>query len=327
MTLLRDVAEADGNVVILSHLNADPDAIGSSIAVYEFLKSKGAEPRLCAAGGVNALARNLLKKLGYKIEINPDLDKTDTLFILDTSSFSQLSPTDVRGFEGRLFIVDHHLPDKELKARVEKGMFDESMTSTSEMVFKLLKEEKFDCTKDMCLALITGIVTDTAHLQFARPETFKIIADLLELSGETYPEVLNFISIPTEPSRKIAHLKSASRLRMEKLNGWIVALSSVSSFEASAARALVKIGADVGLVCSVVKGEARVSVRASNNFVKKTGLNFARDYADDLSESLDGTGGGHAAAISVNGEFDGNERELLELCFNLLLAKLRQKEN
>jgi nanoRNase/pAp phosphatase (c-di-AMP/oligoRNAs hydrolase) len=324
MTLLADVAESDGNIIILSHLNADPDAIGSSIAAYEFLKSKGLEPRMAAAGGVNALARNLLKKLGYKIEINPDLDKTDSLLILDSSSFSQLVPVDIRAFEGAIFIADHHVPDEELKKMASKGVFDESMTSTSEIIYNLLEEEGFKCDKNVCLALITGIVTDTAHLQFARPETFRIVAKLLEASGEKYPDVLNFISIPTEPSRKIAHLKSASRLQMEKLGEWIVALSHVSSFEASAARALVKIGADVSIVCSVEKEEARVSVRASNTFIKKTKINFAKDYATALSDSLDGTGGGHAAAISVNGSFDGDEEELLELCFNLLVAMVKK---
>ena len=326
MTLLQDVIDSDGQVVILSHLNADPDAIGSSIAVYEFLKSKGLEPRMAAAGGVNALARNLLKKLNYKIEINPSLEGVETLIVLDTSSFSQLSPVDVSSFTGKLFIFDHHTPEKDMKKMAVGGVFEEAMTSTAEIVYKLLKEEKFEYPKNVCLALITGIVTDTAHLQFARPETLRIVADLLEICGMSYPDVLTFISIPTEPSRKIAHLKSASRLEMVKIDEWIVALSHVSSFEASSARSLVKIGADVSFVCSNEKGDARVSVRANNMFVKKTKINFAKEYAPELVKALDGTGGGHVAAISVNGTFDGTEKELLDLCFNLLEALIRRKE-
>lgn len=326
MTLLKGVAEADGKIVILSHLNADPDAIGSSIAVYEFLMSKGLEPTIAAAGGVNALARNLLKKLNYKIEINPSLENVDTLVIVDTSSFSQLAPVDVGNFEGRLFIIDHHIPDEKLKAKVEDAVFDDKMTSTAEMIHGLLKEEGFKLSKNVCLALITGIVTDTGHLQFARPDTLRIVADLLDESKMNYPDVLNFISIPTEPSRKIAHLKSASRLQMEKVDEWIVALSHVGSFEASAARSLVKIGADVAFVCSNEKGDARVSVRANNKFVKKTRINFAKEYAPELVKALDGSGGGHVAAISVNGTFDGNEEELLQTCLNLLVALVKRKK-
>jgi nanoRNase/pAp phosphatase (c-di-AMP/oligoRNAs hydrolase) len=327
MNLLSDVAESDGNMLLLSHLNADPDAIGSSIAVYEYLRSKKLEPRIAAAGSINALARNLIKKLKYKIEINPALGDVDTLVIRGTSSFSQLAPVDVKNFSGRLFVIDHHNPDLEMKGKCEKGIFRETVTSTSELVFELLKEEGFDFSKNVSLALITGIVTDTAHLQFARSDTLRIVAELLEASKMTFPDVLNLISIPTEPSRKIAHLKSASRVEMQKIDEWIIALSYVSSFEASAARALVKIGADVAFVCSNEKGDARVSVRANNNFVKKTKINFAKEYAPELTKALDGSGGGHAAAISVNGEFNGSEKELLEVCYNLLEALLRRKQS
>ncbi len=326
MTLLQDVAKADGKILILSHLNADPDAVGSSIAIYEYLRSKGLEPVMAGAGGVNALARNLIKKLDYKIEINPSLDGVDTIVVVDSCAFSQLAPIDIRSFPGRIFIIDHHIPEEELKKKAHKGIFDENVTSASEIVYALLKEEGFEFTQNVCLALITGIVTDTAHLQFARSETFRIVAELLDMSGMDYPDVLRFINIPTEPSRKIAHLKSASRLQLERIGEWIVALSHVSSFEASAARALVKIGADIAFVCSVEKGEARVSVRASNTFIKKTKLNLAREYVHELNRAVQGSGGGHAAAISVNGRFRGTEQELLKLCLDLLQRLLGDRE-
>ncbi len=327
MTLLSSVVESGGKVVILCHLNADPDAIGSGIGAYDFLKSKGVDAKIAAAGGVNALARNLLKKLGHKIEINPRLDGVDTLFIVDTCSFSQLAPVNVRDFSGNIFVADHHIPDDDLKNMAKEGIFDETITSASEIIYALLEEEGFEFTKESCLALITGIVTDTAHLQFARPETLRTVADLLDKCKMTYPEVLSFITIPTEPSRKIAHLKAASRLEMQRLDEWIVGLSHVGSFEASAARSLVKIGADVSFVCSVDSDkEARVSVRANNTFIKKTKLNFAKDYAPRLAEILDGTGGGHVAAISVNGTYDGTESELMKDCFSLLEAVYAEKK-
>lgn len=326
MSLFEDVAE-NKNIVILSHLNADPDAIGSSIAAYEYLISKGCDVKMSAAGGVNALARNLLKKLNYTIEINPSLEPYDAVLVLDTSSFSQLAPIKLGEYSGKIYVVDHHIPDEDLKGMVRNALFDESITSTSELVYTILKKSEFQFSREVCLALITGIVTDTAHLQFARPDTFRIVAELLDLSGMQYPDVLNFISIPTEPSRKIAHLKSASRLKMERLDGWIIALSHVSSFEASAARALVKIGADVAFVCSNEKGDARISIRANNTFTKKTKINFAKDYAPLLVDQLNGSGGGHLAAISVNGNFDGTENELLNQCYNLLVSVLEKKKS
>ena len=320
--ILRDVVDSGGDILILAHLNADPDAIGSSIALYEYLKTKDLEPRIAAVGGVNALGRNLIKKLKYKIEINPNLDDVDTIVVVDTSSLPQLQPVDIANFDGRIFAIDHHVPDKEFKKICDMHLSDENSTSTSEIVFSLLKKKGFKFNENVSLALITGIVTDTAHLQFARPITLRIIAELLEQSGMEYPDVLKFISVPTEPSRKIAHLKAASRVEVQRLDEWIVALSHVSSFEASAARALIKIGADVAFVCSKKKDEARISIRASNTFVKKTGLSLARDMIPEIARAIRGSGGGHIAAASINGIFPGNEKELLDLCFNKLSEKL-----
>jgi nanoRNase/pAp phosphatase (c-di-AMP/oligoRNAs hydrolase) len=325
MSILRSVVGSAENLLLLSHLNADPDAIGSSIALYEYFRSKGVETRMAAIGGVNALGRNLIKKLGYKIDINPALDIFDAVLVLDTSSLAQLYPIDIKGFEGDIFVIDHHIPDKEFKSLCTELLCDEESTSTSEIVFQLLKDEGFGFTENVCLALITGIVTDTAHLQFARPITLRIIAELLETGKKDYPEVLRFISIPTEPSRKIAHLKAASRLDLQRIGEWIVVLSNVSSFEASAARALVKIGADVAFVISKKKTEVRISARATNMFVKKTGVNFAKDLIPELAKAVHGSGGGHLAAASINGHHPGSEAEVLSICLATLEAKIKEK--
>ncbi|MBN2517211.1 MAG: DHH family phosphoesterase [Candidatus Altiarchaeota archaeon] len=323
--ILRDVVASGGNVLILSHLNADPDAVGSSIALYEYFKSKGLEARMAAVGGVNALGRNLIKKLKYTIEINPLLDGVDMVIVVDTSSLPQLRYVDLANFRGKIFAIDHHVPDEEFSKLCEIYLSEDDSTSTSEIVFRLLKKDGFDFSENVSLALITGIVTDTAHLQFARPVTLRIIAELLEKSKMEYPDVLKFISIPTEPSRKIAHLKAASRLEIQRLGEWIVGLSHVSSFEASAARALVKIGADVVFVCSKKKDEARVSIRASNTFVKKTDIHLSKDLIPEIARAIRGSGGGHVAAASINGTFKGNEKELLDLCFAILSKKLAER--
>jgi len=324
--ILRSLVGSAERILILSHINADPDAIGSSIAVYKYLESLGKEPRMAAASGVNALGRNLIKKLRFKIEVNPSLDGLDAILVLDASSLSNLLPVDLGSFKGEIYAIDHHIPEEEFGELCKAYYSDEESTSTSELVYDMLKDLDFKFTKDVCLALITGIVTDTAHLQFARPSTLRTIAALLELAKMDYPDVLRFISIPTEPSRKIAHLKAASRVEVEQLGEWVLALSHVSSFEASSARALVKIGADVAFVASKKKEDIRISVRASNNFVKKTGVNFARDVVPVLTETFGGSGGGHIAAASVNGRSSESEAEVLSTCRDILEAELKKRK-
>jgi len=322
MDVLDGIVASGGPVLLLNHLNSDPDAVGSSIALMEFLKTRDIDSTIGVVQGINALARNMIKKLKYKVSINPDLNNYRTLVVLDTSSKSQLLPLDVMSFNGDVYVIDHHYPDEDMKNLAKILYCDETFMSTSEIIYGLFKERGFTPSRNASLGLITGIVTDTGHLQFAKPETFRKIAELVEFAGMDYTEILSFIAIPTEPSRKVAHLKAASRLELVRLGEWIIALSYVSSFEASAARAITKIGADVAFVCSKKKDEARVSVRASHNFVKKTDIHFGREVMPKLASIVRGSGGGHIAAASVNGTFAGSEAELLQKCVGILEQRL-----
>lgn len=322
MTLLSKISDSASDILLISHLNADPDAIGSSIALAEYFKSKKKKAIVGCSQGVNSLARNLVKKLNYKIHMSPKLDDYDTLVILDTTSFAQLEPLDVKGFSGKIYVIDHHASNSEFKDICDECLNMEDAVATSEIIYNLLKKEKFAVTKKMALSLLAGIITDTGHLQFAKPETFKAVSDLVEISGMDYSDILNMITVQTEPSRKIAQLKSASRLELRKIDDWIIVLSHVGSFEASSARALIKIGADVSFVCSKHQRKVRICARASNKFVKDTGINFGNDVMPSIAKKINGSGGGHIAAASVNGTFDGSEIELLEVCMNLLTEKL-----
>jgi len=321
MTILQKALDAK-NILVVGHLNADPDAVGSAIALLEFYKSKGIPVKIGAAQGVNALARNLLKKLKCKIEINPEPGKFDSVIVVDTVNESQLYPVKVLDSKDRNILIDHHMPDKHFQEKFAHKYTDEKSSSTAEMVFELLEKEGFEMTEKASLALIGGIITDTAHLQFANKQTFVTLSKLLSNTKKEYIDVLEFISVPVEPSRKVAHLKASSRMQLQKIGRWIVALSYVSSFEASSARALIKIGADVSFVCSKKRDMARVSARASNNFIKRTGVNLSKDIVPRIAKHIKGSGGGHVAAISINGKYDGKEDELLETCFSELQSVL-----
>lgn len=326
MGLLSEIVGKSKNVLVLTHLNADPDAIGSAIAVAEFLRSKGVKAMVGCPQGINALARNLVKRLKYKVDMEPDLDSYNTVIIVDTSSPSQVAPLDIAKFGGNLHVIDHHSSDPELTTLCKSKCYNEKASSTSEIVYSLLNEEKYEIRKNVALALLGGIITDTGHLQFAKPETFRAVARLVEITKLDYAEILSQIAIPTEPSKKIAQLKAASRLEIERIDGWIIVLTYVSSFEASAARSLIKIGADAAFVCSKDQSNVRVCARASNRFVKEADVNFGRDVVPIIAEVIKGSGGGHIAAASVNGKFEGNEEELLEICFNILTKAVEEKK-
>ena len=79
----------------------------------------------------------------------------------------------------------------------------------------------------------------------ASSTTLKNIAELID-AGVNAQETLAMLSLPMDFSERVARLKASRRTKLFKINEWIIALSHVSAYETSAARALIELGAHVG---------------------------------------------------------------------------------
>ena len=121
-------------------------------------------------------------------------------------------------------------------------------------------------------------------------------------------------------SERVARLKATRRTRLFKVNQWIIALSHVSAYQASAARALIELGAHVAAVAGTKNEDIEISLRSSLDFFKQTQIHLGRDIAKPLGEYLHGMGGGHATAAGVNGK--GDVEIGLKKCKTLLKEQL-----
>jgi len=88
-------------------------------------------------------------------------------------------------------------------------------------------------------------------------------------AGVKAEETLSLLSLPMAPSERIARLKASRRLRLVKINDWLVAFSSVSAYQASAARAFISVGAHVAVVAGEKGERLQVSLRATQDFIKR----------------------------------------------------------
>jgi len=121
-------------------------------------------------------------------------------------------------------------------------------------------------------------------------------------------------------SERVARLKASRRTRLFRVGDWLIALSHVSAYQASAARALVELGAHVAAVAGEKNGSLEISLRSSLEFFKKTNVHLGKDVAKQLGEYLHGMGGGHATAAGVNGQ--GDVEIGLKRCLWLLKDRL-----
>lgn len=309
-------------VVLLCHHNADPDAIGAAYALSSLLERL--RPRIkteiAAAEGPSRLSKHLLNTLQLKIVPDPKFGKADAIILLDTNTIQQLGEWAeiVKTSNSPIIVVDHHASHPETEQLATLLVSDENASSTCEIVYKFFMDMNVRFTESEAKALFLGIAFDTRHFILANSTTLKIVADLID-AGVNAQEVLNLLSLPMEESERIARLKASRRVRLLKVGVWIVAFSNVSAYQASAARALISLGAHVAIVAGQKNDKLRVSMRASQEFYRVTRVHLGRDLAKPLGEYLRGMGGGHSVSAGANGAGD------LEACFRRCVRLLKER--
>ncbi|MFP3984559.1 MAG: DHH family phosphoesterase [Candidatus Bathyarchaeia archaeon] len=311
-------------VVLLCHHNADPDAIGAAFAFSSLISRL--RPRLrveiAAAEGPSRLSKQLIRALPIKLTPNPSIEEADVIVLLDTNTIQQLDEwaEKVKTSKSPVVVIDHHASHPETERLAALTVSDENASSTCEIIYKFFMDMNVRFTETEAKALFLGIAFDTRHFILANSTSLKIVSDLID-AGVNAREALSLLSLPMEESERIARLKASKRVRLLKIGDWIVAFSHVGAYQASAARALISLGAHVAIVAGQRNEKLRVSMRASQEFYSATNVHVGRDLAKPLGEYLRGMGGGHAVSAGANGV--GDLEATLKRCVRLLKEKLK----
>ncbi len=279
------------NILYLCHRNADPDALGSAFALKEAVGGT-----IGVVEGCDRVASQIAGQLNIEFVNEPKGD-FDLVVVVDTSTPAQLNDYPLKTYA----VIDHHATT----SLNEKAAFylHRNKSSTAEIVLEVLKTMGAPIMRRAAFALISGIITDTGNFRHATADSFKAVAELIELSGIEYSEVMDMLSsVPQDVSMRIAFLKAAQRAVIERVDDWIIVTSRVSSFGGAAASGLISIGADVVFVASKQDDVVKVSARARRE-AQNGGVNLAK-LMEDISVKFNGTGGGHegAAGMDVRGE-------------------------
>jgi bifunctional oligoribonuclease and PAP phosphatase NrnA len=179
------------NLTIVSHVNPDGDAIGSSLALYQYFKKAkfenvrvvipNAHPSfltwmphnegIVTATREGKIARDIIAKSDFIfcLDFN-DLDRTDQL----------ASP--IRNSKAQRILLDHH-PDP--RDEFEIVFSQTHLSSTSELIYEFIcaMDGKHLLDQSIAECLYTGIVTDTGSFSYScnHPRIYQIVAHLIEL--------------------------------------------------------------------------------------------------------------------------------------------------
>ncbi len=310
-------------VLLLCHHNADPDAVCSAYAFQSLLKRyrPNMTVEIGAGQGVSRLSKHILKHIPIPINLQPDVEKADAIVLLDTNTTQQLGQLAERVVNSGvpIIVIDHHAPHPQTEQIAKLCITNETSPSTCEMVYNFYKQLNMKPGLNEAKALFLGITFDTRHFVLAGSSTFKTISELSDI-GVKPQEELSSLSLPMDFSERVARMKACRRAKLMKVGDWIIALSHVSAYQASAARALVDLGAHMAAVAGQKNEKIELSMRCTRDFNQATGIHLGRDIAKPLGEYLQGMGGGHATAAGVNGV--GHVEKGLKRCLRLVKEQL-----
>ena len=178
------------NVVILCHISPDGDAIGSSLALYEFLKRKGKNVTVIVPNyfpdflkWMHDADKIIQYDRNYALSKNL-IALADLIVVLDLNSPERLGDIQIpfNLSRARKILIDHHLSTNTPFCDV--AISRPTMSSTCELLYRCFESMnvKTDITIHCAEDLYAGLCTDTGRFSYNsnNPEIFIIIAELMQ---------------------------------------------------------------------------------------------------------------------------------------------------
>lgn len=313
-------------VLLLCHRSADADAICSAYALQGLLKRflPNTVFEIGCPQGVNKPAKLLFEHLPITVNLKPNIESAEAIVLLDMNTVDQLDEVaaTIRKSPSPKIVIDHHAPSSETLQICKVCIIDEKAAANCELIYRLFSQAEVDPNLNEAKALFVGIAFDTRHFALANSPTFEILAKLV-VKGFDAQQTLALFALPIDPSERMAKLKACKRAKIVKVEGWIIALSHVSAYQAPAAKALVDLGAHMSAVAGKKEEKIELSLRCTRQFNENAGVHLGVDIAAPLGEYLQGVGGGHAMASGVSGK--GEIQAALKQCLTLLKQKIAKK--
>lgn len=186
-------------IVIVSHVNPDGDALGSSLSLYLFAKKLGAEPVVIVPNDFP----KFLSWMPYADDIiifdkNQEkavniMNEAELFCYLDFNMPSRtgLMHNDLCHYNKTpKLLIDHHIGADSTK--FEACFSETEVSSTSELVAELIKYQGFDkyLDSDIATNLLVGLITDTGSFSHSIfKNTFNICGELISLTGVDYKTI------------------------------------------------------------------------------------------------------------------------------------------
>jgi phosphoesterase RecJ-like protein len=281
--------------VVTMHVNPDPDALGSALAMTLFLHSIGKKVFLVNEGPcpswLKFMPQSRLCKAFHASQVKTL--KPEVVIVLDCGDIRRIGQVARFIRPGvKIINIDHHVTNTVFG---DQNLVIARQSSTCEILYGFLKEARCKFTRDIAVLLYLGILTDTGSFGFdcTSTHTHQVISELLKFDlpvGELYRLV--YETMPKKDLKAFLSLMNTLTLHHDGK----VACLTITQKQAA------KLSADFDLKDKIfgflraVKGLEVIMILTEQE-KKKTRLNFrSRGKVDVARFASRFNGGGHRNA-------------------------------
>ena len=300
MNSVIDIIKNKNNFVVLTHINPDGDAIGSSLGMYNLLKKLGKN--------VDIVINEVPSKFSYLSGFDEIITNTNKVYdyaiIVDTATKDRINTSEVLDNVKNIINIDHHISN----SKYGYINYIEDLPACCQIIYNIVRELDVEIDDNIGLPIANGIITDTGGLSHmdVLPSTYKAIYELSRLVDVPYVfnNTINKVYKSEFDLKKIV-LDNLKFYKDNKITYSFVTEEDIKKVNGTHydAGALVNIireidGVYVAIFTKIFDDGIRISLRSNNIDVNKVANKF--------------NGGGHvmASGISLNGR--DNYEEVLD---------------
>jgi phosphoesterase RecJ-like protein len=206
-------------------------------------------------------------------------------------------------YKNKIINIDHH-PKNDLHKLAKINFVDYNTSSTSEIIYRIIKKLKIKIDKDIALCLLCGLYTDTGSFMHSNTssETLKIASDLLRCGARFRKVTENVVNSHSLSALKLRGI-ALSRLKINqkyKIATSILDQNDIKKCQASSD----DVAGIVNMICTIPEAKiALLMYQKDENTIKgslrteESGINLTR-----MAQLFGGGGLKKASGFTINGK-------------------------
>lgn len=224
---IKDLIKKSSNVIIVGHLDADADCVGSALCVSTMTKNLGNEAFIITkSGGMDPMIQDVMNKYKDEFEARHNfvsepealnrLNEDSLVIMVDHHSAAQSNGAKVLKNAKRIVVIDHHRRQADLDISPLLLYVEAGASSTTELTVEFLPYllKRIPVTPMEANVMYLGIIIDTNHFRARTGTRTFDVARLLRMYGADPLKCDEFSQEPYDMVKKRSSIiESAERYR------------------------------------------------------------------------------------------------------------------